>query len=79
MFKGDTGDLWGFNKFECDKKHFEESEYLQLLNIPSVQSPYFGGGDPNKTEDGRTAGHVSATLDDIGINDLSHIDAATHR
>ena len=31
LFKPDSGDLWGFNKFECDKNHFEETEYLQLL------------------------------------------------
>lgn len=22
LFKPETGDLWGFNKFECDKSHF---------------------------------------------------------
>lgn len=32
VFKADTGDLWGFNKFECDKQLFQESEYMQLLS-----------------------------------------------
>lgn len=32
VYKADTGDLWGFNKFECNKNHFEEIEYLQLVN-----------------------------------------------
>ena len=31
IFKADTGDLWGFNKFECDKNMFQETEYMQLL------------------------------------------------
>lgn len=77
VFKADSGDLWGFNKFECDKSHFEEAEYLQLLNQGQLQSTSASRGE-HQVPDG-THGQVSATLDDIGMNDMSHIDAATHR
>jgi len=31
LFKPDTGDLWGFNDFECNKELFEEEDYLPLM------------------------------------------------
>jgi len=31
LFKPDTGDLWGFNDFECNKELFQEEDYLPLM------------------------------------------------
>ena len=74
VLKSDTGDLWGFNKFDCEKDMFQETDYLQLLSYshPALKSSDFH-------EENNTKGQVSATLDDIGLNDMSHHDIATHR
>ena len=70
VFKANTGDLWGFNKFDCDKDMFQETDYIKLLDQ---------GQKTNEHIHKDTREQVSATLDDIGLNDMSHVDAATHR